>query len=256
MGFRGCVLPTLLSLILLEASSVAAADDPHWTYEGEMGPEHWADHNSACAGSSQSPVNIIVTDADPDSAKAFPLSVHYPPQTRIHSVTNNGHSIQYDFDQGDEIEFNGDRYALKQIHFHEPSEHTLNGVRYPIEMHLVHANEARGEYTVIGLLGYEGAPNKTFAKIEQFVPHQTGETLAINQSIDLNGLFDETLTPRFHYRGSLTTPPCSENVNWVVFEEPFMLSHDQVVKLKELMPKNNYRDVQPLNTRHVTWVVN
>lgn len=246
-----------ISAVLLCAPPLGAEEQQHWTYSGETGPEHWdeMEAGSACNGASQSPINIIRTDTDPDSQKNWPLALHYPAETHIHDVVNNGHSIQYDFDEGDDLNFRGETFELKQIHFHEPSEHTLNGVRYPIEMHLVHYNNAVNEYVVLAVMGYEGSASDSYGFLEQYLPLAPGEMKPIDRAFNLRNALPAKLTPRFHYRGSLTTPPCTENVNWVIFEEPFMLSHEQVVELKRLMPLNNYRDTQPLGNREVSLIV-
>lgn len=243
-------------LTVIATQTLASDDKPHWAYEGEMGPEHWSQlEGTACNGSHQSPVNIIRTNSKPDTDSNLSLALHYNPETEVYDVVNNGHSIQFGFAAGDEIEFNGNRYALKQLHFHEPSEHTLNGVRYPIEMHMVHVNEKLNQYTVLAVLGYEGKPSPGYERLEQVLPLKVGEKKSIQKSFDLADVLPSNLTPRFHYAGSLTTPPCTEAVNWVVFEEPFMLSEDQVRMLKENMPANNFRGVQPLNDREVSLVV-
>jgi len=241
-------------------SSAAASshhDATHWTYAGESGPSHWAEleTGSQCGGKAQSPVNIIRTDSSPNTSSAWPLSLHYPLSTLLHSVTNNGHSIEFDFDQGDEIAFKDARYGLRQLHFHEPSEHTLNGVRYPIEMHMVHYNADRDRYVVLSVLGFEGTPSPGYDVLEAYLPLAEGETQTIDKPFDLSTVLPSTLTPRFHYEGSLTTPPCTENVDWIVFEQPFMLSESQVNRLKGNMPINNYRDVQPLNGRAISLIV-
>ncbi|MEE4279161.1 MAG: carbonic anhydrase family protein [Halieaceae bacterium] len=230
---------------------------PHWEYAGELGPEQWAELEgcSACNGEHQSPVNIIRTDTQPDSQANWPLVLRYPAETTIHSVVNNGHSIQYDFDRGDQLDFADNTYDLMQFHFHEPSEHTLNGIRYPIEMHLVHYNQEIDEYVVLAVVGYEGTPSDAYAFLEQYLPLQPGESRDIDKPFNLRTALPDSLTPRFHYRGSLTTPPCTESVNWIVFEEPFMLSHEQVVELQRVMPFNNYRGTQPLNDRQVSLIV-
>lgn len=242
-------------VVAIMASPAGASEE--WSYGGERGPEHWQEleEGSACAGERQSPINIIRTDSDPDTQAEWPLSLHYPPTTRIHEVTNNGHSIQFGFDKGDELEFLDARYGLVQIHFHEPSEHTLNGVRYPIEMHLVHYNEALARFTVLAVFGYEGAASEGYDFLESYLPLAHGETKAIGEAFDLRRVLPHTLVPRYHYQGSLTTPPCTENVNWVVFEEPFMLAEEQVLRLKHNMPVNNYRDTQPLHDREVSLIV-
>jgi len=245
-----------LAVAVAGAAGARGGAEP-WTYAGERGPEHWVEleEGSACGGTAQSPVNIIRTDTMPASQRAWPLALRYPAETHIHDVVNNGHSIMYEFDRGDELDFAGDTYDLLQIHFHEPSEHTLNGVRYPIEVHFVHYSADKEAYVVLALMGIEGAASESYAFLEQYLPLAPGQMKAIDRAFNLRAAMPWDLVPRYHYRGSLTTPPCTENVNWVIFETPFMLSHDQVMELQRLMPLNNYRGVQPLNGRSVSFVV-
>lgn len=258
------VLVNNLTLSLVAAFALAVhapvsggEEADHWSYAGEMGPAHWAELEvgSACSGSRQSPVNIIRTDTTPRTSDDTLLELHYPSVTRILSAANNGHSIQLDFEPGDEIRLEGEQYFLQQIHFHSPSEHTLNGVRYPLEMHLVHSNAARDRFTVLSMLGYEGRSSSVFRQFEQFDVPEMGQSMPMAMPFDLSAILPPTLTPRFHYSGSLTTPPCTENVNWVVFESPFMLAEEQVKRLQQRMPVNNYRDVQPLNGRVISLIV-
>ena len=251
------VLAAASTLVACIALTALADEETHWSYSGETGPEHWdkLEEGSACNGEKQSPVNIIRTDTDPDSEKNWPLELRYPEETLIHDVVNNGHSIQYGFDKGDDLEFRGAVFDLMQIHFHEPSEHTLNGVRYPIEMHLVHYNPQVNEYVVLAVMGYEGTPSRSYGFLQKYLPLAPGESKIIDRPFNLRNVLPQDLTPRFHYRGSLTTPPCTENVNWVIFERPFMLSHEQVIQLQRLMPLNNYRGTQPLGSREVSLVV-
>ena len=167
----------------------------------------------------------------------------------LNKVCNNGHSIQFDFNKGDSITYNEINYDLIQIHFHEPSEHTINGVRYPIEIHLVHQSEEKN-YTVLGIFGVEGEQSQTMEKMESFLPLLTGQEKEIDKSFDLSSLFPENKS-YYSYGGSLTTPPCTENVQWVIFKEPHVISLEGVLKLKDNMPLENYRDEQPLNDRLV-----
>ncbi len=222
----------------------------HWSYSGETSPEHWVEieKNSDCGGINQSPINIIHKYAHSVSTKNE-LNIKYTPTTLIKKVENNGHSIQFDFEAGDSINYKNQTFYLKQIHFHEPSEHKINGITYPIEMHLVHVSKS-GEITVFGLLGEEGDKSQLFEFFESFLPLENGGSKEIHQKIDLSDLFlkDKNF---YSYSGSLTTPPCSEQVNWIVFKEPFYLSVEEVLKLKNNMPINNYRNEQPLNGRIV-----
>ncbi len=230
------------------------ADDAvkHWSYEGETSPEHWAEieKHSNCAGKKQSPINIIDIDSKYVSKDSLNLKVYCYTQTIIHDVVNNGHSVQFDFELGDSIIVKNETFHLKQIHFHEPSEHTIDGIRYPIEIHLVHANK-KGEYTVLGILGKEGKEHEDFEFLEMFLPVKNGETKAIDKPFDLKTIFPANIDDYYSYKGSLTTPPCSETVDWVVFKNPIVLSVNQVLKLKKNMPLNNYRNEQPINDREV-----
>lgn len=232
------------------AHTTHTENEHHWSYEGETSPEHWIEieKDSDCDGKSQSPINIINKDVD-SVPKNHDLKILYSPKTLISKVENNGHSIQFDFEAGDSINYKNETYYLKQIHFHEPAEHKINGVIYPIEMHLVHVSKTGG-ISVLGILGEEGEESQLFEFFESFLPLENGATKDIHHQIDLSSLFLEDKN-YYSYGGSLTTPPCSENINWIVFKQPFVLSVDEVLKLKNNMPINNYRNEQPLNGRMV-----
>jgi carbonic anhydrase len=256
LDMRGKYLSLIFTGWLISAA-VNASEDHNWSYSGESGPANWAalEKNSSCGGSAQSPVNIIAANAQPDANRNRPLALDYRQRTLINNVINNGHSIQFDFAAGDALAYQGRRFDLMQIHFHSPSEHTLNGIRYPVELHLVHINKAEAEYTVLAFFGFEGR-SLNIKAIEQNIPAQTGESLNIGKAIDFSKLFPRHLTPRFEYTGSLTTPPCTEGVNWIIFEDPIELSKDTLDVIRQAMPVNNYRNTQPLNGRTAHWVVN
>ncbi len=222
----------------------------HWTYEGETGPEHWVEieKQSDCDGKRQSPINIIDVDAVVDTSLT-PINIFYSSDVKIHDVTNNGHSIQYNFEKGDYITLGDINYELKQIHFHEASEHTINGVRYPIEMHLVHISK-NNKIAVLAVLAIEGESSEPYTFLEKYLPIKKGETKPVNSTFDLNLKLPKN-KEYYTYEGSLTTPPCTESVSWYVFKTPVTVSLKQVKLLQELMPLNNYRNEQPLNERVV-----
>lgn len=255
------------SILLLQVSCIQAPKKPHksnetieqhdesdkhWSYSGETSPKHWTEieKNSDCDGLLQSPINIIHRSADSiqinDKFKMF-----YTRDTFISEVKNDGHSIKFAFESGDSIRYKNDIYYLKQIHFHEPAEHKINGLIYPIEIHLVHQSKS-GRYTVLGILGEEGVESDLFEFFQSFLPLENGETKEINREIDLSYLQLDKKS-YYTYKGSLTTPPCSESVHWVVFKEPIILSVEEVLTLKSNMPINNYRHEQPLNGRVVKY---
>lgn len=225
-------------------------ESQHWTYEGESGPKYWAaiEQQSDCGGLKQSPINIIDIDTRIDSTLQR-LNIHYSNSVKIHDVTNNGHTIQYNFEQGDYIIINKLRYNLKQIHFHEASEHTINGVRYPLEMHMVHISDD-SKIAVLGIMAVEGESSGPFTFLEHYLPIGPGETAIINSNFDLNLNLPKD-RDYYTYEGSLTTPPCSEVVQWYIFKDHITISVEQVKLLKALMPINNFRNEQPLNNRVV-----
>lgn len=219
-----------------------------WSYHGETAPEYWVEveRNSECGGDMQSPVNILDFHAketnDPDE-----LILFYSPETHMKKVSNNGHTVQFDFMTGDSIHYNGTTYSLVQIHFHEHAEHLIGGIVYPIEIHLVHVSE-KGRLTVLAVLGREGEESQIFKLLESFLPIEMGASKVIDVTCDLDQILPSNKT-FYSYSGSLTTPPCTEGVNWVIFKEPITLSWDEVERLKENMPLDNYRNEQPLNGR-------
>lgn len=222
----------------------------HWSYAGETSPEHWTEieKNSDCNGKRQSPINIININTKKSTYKNA-LNINYNEQTVLNKVVNNGHSIQFNFEKGDSIQYQEKTYHLAQIHFHEPSEHTIDGIRYPLEIHLVHSNSDK-KYTVMSVLAKEGEESQLFEFFEGFLPLQENEQKTINTSIDLTTLFPDNKA-YYSYGGSLTTPPCTERVNWVIFKEPIIVSEHEVLKLKNNMPIDNYRNEQALNDRIV-----
>ncbi len=223
----------------------------HWSYMGETGPEHWVEieKQSDCNGERQSPINIIDTNVQTDQSLK-PIDIHYSNNVMIHDLMNNGHTIQYNFDMGDYILLNEEKFELLQFHFHEAAEHTINGIRYPLEMHLVHANKDR-EYAVLAVFAQEGESNEAFEFLERYLPVQMGEAKPVGKSFDLNLNLPKNKA-YYTYKGSLTTPPCTQTVNWFIFKNPIIISVDQITQIRELMPLNNYRNEQAINGRVIS----
>ena len=251
--FLGCGLNSKKKSIEIESKSSA---HEKWSYTGESGPEYWAqlEDQSVCDGKNQSPVNISDIDVKPGNLVQNSLDLSYQDITTIKSITNNGHTIQYNFDSnGDFVSLHDNQYKLKQFHFHSPSEHTINGVRYPLEIHMVHHSEESNSYIVMAMLAVQGEPDPAFDFLEKYLPINVGETKEINGKYYFGSTFQEmygidTLN-LYTYEGSLTTPPCTESVLWLVIKDLTYASASQIEILQNLMPKNNYREVQPLNGR-------
>lgn len=221
---------------------------PHWSYNGETGPEHWPELevSSACDGAYQSPVNLVNYSAD---KSLIPIAFFYNDSTHIYNVKNNGHTIQYNFDAGDYLNYNGTRYNLAQFHFHEPAEHLVEGIRYPMEIHLVHKS-AGGHFAVIAIMAKEKHSSPTFDFLEAYLPLAEGEVKTIDKAFSIENMLPVNRN-YFAYTGSLTTPPCTEKVRWLVMQQPIEVSLNQVEKLKANLPKPNYRPEQPLNGREI-----
>lgn len=216
----------------------------HWTYEGEEGPSHWGELDPAyevCGkGKSQSPIDISAS-SEHDLVN---IVFHYQPSEV--NILNNGHTAQVNYDAGSYIELDGIRYDVAQFHYHSPSEHEINGKLFAAELHIVHKS-ADGGLAVVGLLLQKGAENIAFDPFIDNLPAEKSDVTNVGVKINAANLLPSVQTT-FRYRGSLTTPPCSEGVNWLVMTTPVELSSDQLSKLESLFEGNN-RPVQPLNDR-------
>lgn len=206
-----------------------------WGYIGEKGPENWSslsdEYNICQAGKNQSPVNLESTvDAD-----LTPLEINY--QDSPLRIINNGHTIQVNYQPGSFLTIDDERYELLQFHFHHPSEHKIEGEALPMELHLVHKGE-KGNLAVIGVFLKEGQSNPTLQKIWQQMPTRQGREKNISKvNINASDLLPED-KDYYRYFGSLTTPPCSETVNWIVLKEPVEISNPQVQKFAQVFPMN------------------
>jgi carbonic anhydrase len=226
----------------------------HWDYGKENGPAHWGELSPEfvlCAeGKRQSPIDLH--DATPIDPMAFerdyqPGTLEVIHQEHVVDIVNNGHTVQVNYDKGSTFTHGEDVFELKQFHFHAPSEHTIDGKHYPLEMHLVHQSDS-GELAVIGVLVEEGPEHQGFIGIFRYVPLERGEAVHYeNVAVDIDALLPE-IESTYRYYGSLTTPPCSEGVRWFVFTDPVQASALQIASMSELITPNN-RPVQPRNDR-------
>ncbi len=231
-------------------------EDPHWSYEGETGPTNWGTLSakwSPCSeGKSQSPINIDQTrKADlPELRANFKTAqlkiLHH---AHVADAINNGHTIQVNYTEGDVLSIGDEQFQLLQYHFHGPSEHTIASKHYPMEMHLVHKS-AEAKLAVVGVFIEEGQHNVAFDPIWSNLPTAKGiENHFENVTVDVNSLLPANTTT-YRYDGSLTTPPCSEGVKWIIMTTPIQLSTEQIGAFQSIIKGNN-RPVQPLNGRSV-----
>ena len=225
------------------------AHDVHWTYSGEHGPSHWADLQpgfATCAkGQRQSPIHI--EDQNTLQGPAEPIAFNYNPSNA--TVVNNGHTIQVDVAGNNSITVRGSSYQLVQFHFHHPSEEQINSRRFTMVAHLVHKN-TEGQLAVVGVLLSPGVANALIHKVWTYMPLDNGDKVNMPLALlDLNELLPKDQR-YYQFMGSLTTPPCSENVLWMVLKQPMTLSPEQIRLFAQIFP-NNARPVQPLHARLV-----
>ena len=222
-----------------------------WSYEGATGPGSWGELDqqyAACVnGSEQSPINIELSEAETNKT-IEEVNIQYEPTT--FSVINNGHTIQANTASvTNKIILDETEYQLVQFHFHTPSEHQFNGQPYEMELHLVHQNES-GELAVLGVMIQEGNMNEYLQPVWAALQEEiTEEDISLSEPVQLQTLLPKD--PTFlHYNGSLTTPPCTEEVEWIILEQPIELSQEQIQVFQQIFP-DNHRPIQPLNEREV-----
>jgi carbonic anhydrase len=237
-------------------SVVPPSGAAEWTYEGKEGPAFWGKLSpgfSACAaGHSQSPVDLAKTSPAslPEMrAKFRPTELRIVHHEHFADAINNGHTIQVNYTEGDTLTVGDASFKLAQFHFHSPSEHTVKGKHFPMEMHFVHQSSS-GALAVIGVFIEEGAHNAAFDPIWSNLPRHKGvESHHEGVKVNVDDLLPHSLKS-FRYDGSLTTPPCSEAVKWIVMTTPIQLSAEQIGMFRALIKGNN-RPVQLLNRRTI-----
>ncbi|MFI8528344.1 carbonic anhydrase [Promicromonospora sukumoe] len=245
------LLPLLASCGTGTAADDAASDGPppgvggevHWTYEGAEGPAEWghlsADFEACSTGDAQSPIDLPA-HAD-QQATGHPTITSSP---TVGESVDTGHTVQLVPESGaSTIEWDGAEFALAQTHFHVPSEHTVEGEAMDAEFHLVHSTED-GRTLVIGVLAEEGAENAAW---QPFVEGAASPGTA-DLPLDVAAMLPTDPTYEA-YEGSLTTPPCTEGVQWVVYATPVELSAEQIAVLDEASHGHNARPTLPQGDR-------
>ncbi len=232
------------------AAIAHAEEAAHWSYEGtEAGPAKWGELNSAfnacTAGQQQSPVDLH----DGIRSQLPPFRPHW--RSEAFKVVNNGHTLQLNASPGSYVEVGHSRYDLVQFHFHTPSEHAVNGKRTAMEVHFVHQN-AEKQLSVLGVFLVSGGRNAAFASIMVAAQPKLGEA-ALKTAINPSALMPPPPAggkswPAWRYEGSLTTPPCSEIVNWIVLERPVPVAQADIAAFQAIFP-HNARPLEPLNRR-------
>ena len=242
--------------IFLLAACSKENHEVHWGYEGEEGPEHWASLSvefATCdAGKEQSPIDL--RDAVPIDEAGIERHLGeavltVAQRTRVMDLVDNGHTVQITNDVPLSIELGETLYELAQFHVHSPSEHTIDGEYAQLEIHFVHKSAA-GELAVVGILVDEGEYDPMWDPVIAAFPDEAGGKRHIeNLDLDMNDLRP---LPQHYYRyeGSLTTPPCSEGVQWIVMANKRHVSAKQMATVVALLHNNN-RPVQALGDRKI-----
>lgn len=233
----------IFTLLTVMGLSTAVFADADWNYDQ---PEQWSTLNqkySACNGLNQSPINIERTV----KAELEPLKFSY--NTMIHTIENKGHTVQVDFAHGGELQLDDETFVLKQFHLHSPSENLIKGKSYPLEIHFVHAN-TQGELAVVAMMFEQGTENPMLKRMWNRLPKKQGEKVVLKKPQPVNEMLPKNLD-YYRFNGSLTTPPCSEGVRWLILKEIQQASATQISEFSKLMGHPNNRPVQSLNGRVV-----
>lgn len=214
----------------------------HWDYAGDMGPENWGDEFPTCGkGTKQAPLNIT----GPFEKSKDVLVVNYKEGPL--KILNNGHTIQVNVEPGSTLKVNKDVYNLLQFHFHRPSEEQIDGKPMAMVAHFVHKN-AEGKLAVLGVLLSDGKDNAAIQTLWNNAPKSEGPEVVVDKvKFDPSSLVPAALT-HYSYEGSLTTPPCTEGVNFYILKTPVDIGKKQVA---DFPFKRNARPVQPLNGRKI-----
>jgi carbonic anhydrase len=232
------------------AGASAASATASWTYSGSTGANHWGKIDSAyalCAdGSAQTPINIVKTKSKNLTNLAFSYEAGEA------GIFNNGHTVEAEPlaapANTSHVSISGVSYNFLQFHFHAPSEHEINGLHYPVEIHFVNKS-ADGKLAVVGVFVKRGAANAAWQPFIDKMLKATATAEDTKVELDWAAMLPKDKTT-LRYSGSLTTPPCTEGVKWNIFTKPITMSTAQINAFLEAYSGNN-RPVQPTNGRVV-----
>ena len=230
---------------VVQGEEPAAGDPAKWTYaDSETWSELSAEFSACGAGMEQSPIDLGEVVGEDISNAIF----RYAPVSGA-TIVDDGHSVQMTLPAAGSIVLDDKQYQFVQLHFHSPSEHTVEGERYPLEVHFMHQAQD-GSLAVVAVLVTEGAPWPAYDSILVSMPLEENVPADVVGEIDLNALLPD-LTAAYRYAGSLTTPPCTEGVAWSVLQGTISMSAPQINQITSVLGEANARPVQPSNDRDV-----
>ena len=240
------IYSSFVNLLFLFSTTIVMAQT-HWEYAGENGPDHWAqltaDFSLCGNGKNQSPINLShMVDSN-----LTPIQFNYTGSAQ--EIVNNGHTVQVNYQPGSSITIDNHIFELKQFHFHAPSENHIDGVTFPMEAHLVHA-DAQGNLAVIAVMFELGGFNTMLDSLWQKMPATVGAKKPLLSAINVMNLLPEN-KEYFRFNGSLTTPPCTEGVEWLVMKHPVKITQSQVSAFQQVMGHANNRPIQQVFARPI-----
>jgi len=225
-----------------------------WGYETVNGPKTWSKTFPKCAGVQQSPIDIVTKKAV-KGLSSQPVQPHILPcEKNTLTVENDGNTVKVQSKgfhgglKGSTTLLNGEEWSLQQFHFHHTSENTVNGKALPLETQFVHKNK-RGKIMVLSLLWTEGKADNPQIKILNWAAVKEKKIVTLNAALLPHTMLPTTME-YYYYTGSLTIPPCTEGVTWVILKNMATLSKAQIASFPF---KNNFRPPQPLNSRKVLY---
>lgn len=235
-------------LLTIASGAYAASSHTHWGYSGAVGPANWAtlspEFATCASGKNQSPIDIQ------KGYQAILDRVEFRYRAGARDIVNNGHTIQVNFEPGSSLVIGKHVYELKQMHFHTPSENRIEGQSFPMEAHLVHT-DTQGNIAVVAVLFRTAYwPNDVVGTLWEQMPMKRGQKYRLQEQLSAEDLLPSS-KHHYQFNGSLTTPPCSEGVTWILLKQPEDVTESQVEKLLQAVKHANNRPVQPLNARIV-----
>ncbi len=238
-----------LAIVILAFSSLALflnanAQAEDWSYGDKNGPDKWADlapENTLCnSGKNQSPLAIDVKETAKIQTKGIKFDYG---MTLPETLSNTGNMIQLNTRGWAKLKADGIEFKLKRIDFHIPSEHTVNGKRFPMELQLVHQSEDN-EIAIVSRMAIPGRPDRMISKVLEHLPMQAGQTEKLPKNVLKTMEMKKKYGNYFRYNGSTTMPPCSEGVRWYIMKQPMSFSKEQYEALKKAVPQDNNRPLQ------------
>lgn len=227
------------------AQALKAIQTPEWNYDS-VGPSKWGNlspaYNLCATGDQQSPVDL----RNGITARVAPVRLDW--KSGKFTVQNNSHSIEAKVPSGSSVTIGSERFDLTQFHFHSPSEHAVAAKRSAMEVHFVHVHQD-GRIAVLGAFLEAGGHNEAFSAVMKVAPAKAGGEAPTESVVDPRQMVPGSLDS-WRYEGSLTTPPCSQNVSWIIFTRTVSVAQSDIDTFRKIFPVNA-RPLQQVNRRYL-----